>query len=245
MEKHIPHKTIRCDEKPKPWITKSIRAMHRKRGKLFKKQRSSKRSKDISCYMTMKAKAQKVKRQAYWNYLDKMLDFGDPETDHQTGKMNRFWSFVKSLWKDNSGAAPLKDQGKIHADPVDKANILNRHYESVFTKEKEDDDTPVLQGNPYPEMPNVMISQEGVLKLLKMTNPQKASRPDMIPAHILMDLSDVIAPILTIIFQRTLTLKEVSEDWKSANVIPIIKNGDRFKASNYRRVSLTSICCKL
>ena len=142
----------------------------------------------------MKARVQKAERQAYWNYLDKMLDFGDPETEHQTGKMKRFWSFVKSLRKDNSGVAPLKDQGKIHADPVDKANILNRQYESVFTEEKEDEDTPVLEGNTYPEMPNIMISQEGVLKLLKKINPHKASGPDMIPARILKDLSDVIAP---------------------------------------------------
>ena len=138
MEKHIPHKTIRGDKKPKPWINRSIRALHRKRDKLFKKQRSSKRSKDISNYKTMKARVQKAERQAYWNYLDKMLDFGDPETEHQSGKMKRFWSFVKSLRKDNSGVAPLKDQGKMHADPVDKANILNRQYESVFTKEEEE-----------------------------------------------------------------------------------------------------------
>ena len=107
MEKHIPHKTIRGDKKPKPWINRSIRALHRKRDKLFKKQRSSKRSKDISNYKTMKARVQKAERQAYWNYLDKMLDFGDRETEHQSGKMKRFWSFVKSLRKDNSGVAPL------------------------------------------------------------------------------------------------------------------------------------------
>ena len=74
--------------------------------------------------------------------------------------MKRFWSFVKSLRKDNSGVASLKNQGNFHADPVDKANIFNRQYESVFTNRKEGEDTPVLQGNPYPEMPNIMISQE-------------------------------------------------------------------------------------
>ena len=108
MKKHIPHKTIRGDKKSKPWINRRIRALHRKRDKLFKNQRSSKRFKDISYsyYKTKKARVQKAERQAYWNYLDKMLDFGDPETEHQSGKMKRFWSFVKSLRKDNSGVAP-------------------------------------------------------------------------------------------------------------------------------------------
>ena len=83
-----------------------------------------------------------------------MLDFRDPQTEHQTGKMKSFQSFVKSLLKDNSGVVPLKDQGKMQAGQVDKANILNRQYESVFNKETEDEETPVLQGNPYPKMPN-------------------------------------------------------------------------------------------
>ncbi|MEW8544204.1 MAG: reverse transcriptase family protein, partial [Candidatus Thiodiazotropha sp.] len=245
MEKHVPHKMIRGDKKPKPWITKTIRAMHRKRDKLFKKQRASKHHKDFEKYKSMKARVQKAERQAYWSYLDQLINFGDPDTETQLGKMKRFWSFVKSLKKDNSGVAPLKEQGKMHADPVDKSNILNRQYESVFTKENDTADIPTLQGQPYPDMPDIVVNQEGVLKLLKKINPHKACGPDMIPARILRDLAEEIAPILTVIFQRTISLGEVPDDWKSANVTPIFKKGDRFKASNYRPVSLTSLCCKM
>ena len=56
-------------------------------------------------------------------------------------------------------------------------------------------------------------------------------------------MADEISPVLTLIFQRTLDLGELPEDWKSANVSPIFKKGNRFKASNYRPV-LTSLCCK-
>ena len=55
----------------------------------------------------------------------------------------------------------------MHADPVDMASIVNTQYESVFTKEEEDEDTQVIQGNSYPEVTNIMISQEGVLRHLK------------------------------------------------------------------------------
>ena len=54
-----------------------------------------------------------------------------------------------------------------------------------------------------------------------------------------------ISPILTTLFQRTIDLGELPEDWKSANVSPIFNKGDRFKASTYRPVSLTSLICKL
>ena len=112
-----------------------------------------------------------------------------------------------SLRKDNSGVTPLKDHGKVQADPVDDAYILNKQFESVFTKEEDDEDTAVLQGKPYPEMPDIMISQEGVLKILKKINSHKASGTDMKPARILKDISNVIVLILTIISQRTLTLR--------------------------------------
>ena len=61
----------------------------------------------------------------------------------------------------------LKTKEKMQADPVDMASIVNRQYESVFTKEEEDEDTQVIQGNSYPEVTNIIISQEGVLRLLK------------------------------------------------------------------------------
>jgi hypothetical protein len=33
--------------------------------------------------------------------------------------------------------------------------------------------------------------------------------------------------------------------WRTANVTAIFKKGERYKASNYRPVSLTSLCCKV
>jgi hypothetical protein len=38
---------------------------------------------------------------------------------------------------------------------------------------------------------------------------------------------------------------DVPEDWRVANVTPIYKKGSKADPSNYRPVSLTSICCKL
>ena len=99
----------------------------------------------------------------------------------------------------------------MHADPLDKLNIFNRQYESTFTRE-DDTNTPLLEGQPYPPMPDIEVSTDGVLKLLRKINPGKASGPDMIPARILRDLAEDLAPNLTIIFQRTLTLEEVPAD---------------------------------
>ena len=192
----------------------------------------------------MKAKVQRAERQAYWQYVENLIEEGDENGEQRPGKQKRFWSYIKALQKDNSGVAPLKENGKMHADPLDKSNILNRQYESTLTREDEAN-IPQSEGQPYPPMPDIDISREGVLKLLKKINPNKASGPDMIPARILKDLAEELAPILTEIFRRTSADGEVPVDWRSANVTAIFKKGDRFKASNCRPVSLTSLCCKL
>ena len=128
-------------------------------------------------------------------------------------------------------------------DPTDQANILNRQYESTFARE-DITSIPVLEGQPYPSMPDITITEERVRKLLRKVNPHKA-RPDQIPAGILHDLADELAPYLTMVFQRSLDCGNVPEDWRNANVTAIFKKGDKFRASNYRPVSLTSLCCKL
>jgi Reverse transcriptase (RNA-dependent DNA polymerase) len=56
---------------------------------------------------------------------------------------------------------------------------------------------------------------------------------------------DQIAPALKIIFRKSLDEGKVPEEWRSANVTPIFKKGTKTDPSNYRPVSLTSVCCKL
>ena len=132
----------------------------------------------------------------------------------------------------------------MHADPKDKANILNRQYESTFTLE-DTSHIPQPRGEPCSPMSNIIVTEEGVAKLLRRINPNKACGPDMIPARILKEFADEISPSLTAIFQKSLDSGTVPDDWRSANVSAIFKKGDRFKASNYRPVSLTSLCCKV
>ena len=82
-------------------------------------------------------------------------------------------------------------------------------------------------------------------KLLQKLNPGKACGPDLLPARVLKELASEISPLLTTIFQKSLDTGYVPKDWRTANVTAIFKKGEQFKASNYRPVSLTSICCKI
>ena len=94
-------------------------------------------------------------------------------------------------------------------------------------------------------MKEVHVSTEGVTRLLQKLNPAKAIGPDLLPARVLKELASKISPYLTAIFQRSFDTGDVPNDWRKANVTAIFKKGEKFKASNYRPVSLTSICCKI
>ena len=139
----------------------------------------------------------------------------------------------------------MKENGRLHSDPQDKANILNQQYQSVFTHDKGSDTNPTPDGEPAPTMPNIEITSHGVLKLLQKLNPQKATGPDMLPARVLKELANECAPYLGYIYQKCLTTGSIPDIWKTATVSAIFKKGDRYKASNYRPVSLTCICCKM
>jgi len=93
-------------------------------------------------------------------------------------------------------------------------------------------------------MPPITITVQGVVKLLTGLNPNKAQGPDEISPRLLKELHTEIAPILTIIFQRSLDTSTVPKDWKHAKITPAFKKGSKSKPSNYRPISLTCIASK-
>ena len=54
-----------------------------------------------------------------------------------------------------------------------------------------------------------------------------------------------IAPILRMLFTRSLNTGTLPEDWLTANITPVYKKGSRSIPSNYRPISLTSVCSKV
>ena len=74
--------------------------------------------------------------------------------------MKQIWSYIKSLRKDNTGLARLKDKGRLFNAAVDKANILNRRYQSVFTQE-EPGEAPCPDGLSYPDMTEFTVTEIG------------------------------------------------------------------------------------
>ena len=65
-------------------------------------------------------------------------------------------------------------------------------------------------------MNDISIHVNGVENPLKNINPHKAKGPDEINGRVLKECRTNIAPILAIIFEKSLTLGSIPSDWKHA-----------------------------
>ena len=102
--------------------------------------------------------------------------------------------------------------------------------------------------NTYPTHLHATTSKcliNGITKLLSNLRHDKAAGPDEIRIIVLKELRPEIAPIIQLIFERSLATGEVPFDWTKASVSPIFKKADNSGQANYRPISLACILCKV
>ena len=92
--------------------------------------------------------------------------------------------------------------------------------------------------------PPINITQEGVRRRLKGLNAHKVTGQDNLKPIVLKELADIIAPVVTRLYRASLKQAKTPDAWKEAHVTPMFKKGEKYKAINYRPVSLTCILCK-
>ena len=91
----------------------------------------------------------------------------------------------------------------------------------------------------------IHISVDKVMKKLQKLKIGKSPGPDGIHPRVLKELSAVISLPLTILFNASLELGKLPDEWRTANISAIYKKGSRQVCGNYRPVSLTCIACKV
>ena len=88
----------------------------------------------------------------------------------------------------------------------------------------------------FPVIPDIDISINGVAKLLSNLNTAKTGGPDTIRPINLKELSQEKAPVVTVIFQKSLETSTVPSDWKKVHVCPLFKKGDKQDPFNHRLI---------
>ena len=126
-----------------------------------------------------------------------------------------------------------------------RPRLLARRGHGFHTRPIPSELLPPEMRKSTPVMEDFSISVAGILKLLKNLKPGKAAGPDRLKPILLKELCEEIAPIIQVIFERSIQTGKLPAEWCRAQVSPIFKKGDKTSAANYRPISLTCILCKV
>ncbi|CAG2253661.1 unnamed protein product [Mytilus edulis] len=96
QDKNVPSK-MSSTRFHQPWINGTIKRITRRKKKAFKKAQTTKTTKDIKRYKTIKKSSQKECKKAYSTYIHDIIS---PE---QKSNPKKFWSFIKNKRCENGG----------------------------------------------------------------------------------------------------------------------------------------------
>ena len=94
-------------------------------------------------------------------------------------------------------------------------------------------------------MDNLILGAVEVQASLSELKLGKSMGPDKIPASVLKNCRIELALLLAILFNKSLETSELPQDWIDADVLPILKSGNKLECNNYRPISLTSLVVKV
>jgi len=179
----IPYKTL--SQSPRhPWINTQIRHLSSKKKQPYNKALNSCLESDWKAYKQLKKQVQRECRKAHNTYAS--------NSNNLSGNKS-FWSYITFKRNDQCEIPTLEKDNQIFSDSLDKANVLNKHFSSVFTKSQRNIS---LEGRPYPDITPLIIEANGIKRLLHNLDPHKVQGPDGIPPRFLQETSESIAPVL-------------------------------------------------
>ena len=217
-----------------PWLNKNIRSAMGKRNTLFKKTGYSAK------FRSARNRVISLIRRAKTSYF-KNLNPRDSK---------KFWKAVKFLNKQQSTIPTLLQGDQTATSDVEKAELLNAFFSTCFNRSH-----PPLNEHPFdpsatsdndPSLEEIYCSVPEVEQLLCGLEVSKACGPDKISAQMLKHTALSIAPSVTKLFNLSIRVGRIPDDWKESMIAPIPKSATKSSdPGNFRPISLTCILSKL
>ena len=151
--------------------------------------------------------------------------------------------YIKSITKSNSLPSILKyNQLTVNTD-LDKANVFNEYFFSVYTDNSSCSD--LLHPQPPSQLADISITHDEVFQVLCSLNTKKASGSDNIGPTLLKNCASSLTYPLHHLFSLSLQTNVIPSEWKYHTIIPIFKANDKSNVKNYRPISLLSNISKV
>ena len=236
-------KTKRSKNKSK-WVTKEVVKCRRAKKKAWNKYvKSGKNLQLYQQYVNKRRQCSLVNKKAKEEFETKLAN----NIKHDC---KSFYAYVRSKQRCKEKVGPLKDSaGNLLGDDKLTADLLNKYFVSVFTKEdvnnipEPDRVFEVKDGNNG--LNAIEINEMITYNKLAELNVNKSAGVDDLHPKLLFELRNELAKPLSKLFRLSIEMAAVPQDWRDANVTPLFKKGSRSQPVNYRPISLTSIIGKI
>jgi hypothetical protein len=147
-----------------------------------------------------------------------------------------FWNLVNS--KNNRKSLPdeMKYNNITSSGAKDTAELFNDYFTAQFNNSAYV--KPAIRTFVNDNLSVIVLSVDDVYNVLLNLDISKCNGPDMIPILVYKRCAEVLAPSLTLLFNRSLLSGIIPYEFKFANVIPVFKKGEPNLVNNYRPISI-------
>lgn len=254
LDKHIPLKSKRVKKPSQPaWMTKEINVSMRQRDNLLKNARKSDRPVDWANYKKARCKTTNLIRKTKRKYFcDKI--------DENKGNPGGVWKALRSLSGTTKPSVNIKELTTENGTISDKnviTNTLNNHFTNVLEYIRQDndcdaqyDDTKLrtfvssrLDADTTFNIPK--ITKEQITEIINNIPDNKATGHDGISVRVIKEIIPTFISPLCKLLNLSIESNTFPDNWKTAQVIPLYKNGARNDTNNYRPISILPALSKV
>ena len=135
----------------------------------------------------------------------------------------------------------------VVSDPVEKAEILQTQFVSVFSTPLADIAArEALLEQPGPRcLEDLSFTAEDIRKSILKLSSGSTGGPDGVPAVLLKECVDELKYPIYLMWRASLSSSHVPRGLKVGIICPIYKSGNRSEPQNYRPITLTSHLIKV
>ena len=227
-----------------PWFSPECAAAICQRDHFYHQYKRDSSADNLEKYRAARKHCKETLHQAKSRYASYVRD----SIDNQKLGSKDFWRIYNSVMKRSKSSIPALsiDNTRMATTSADKAELLCKEFAKNSSLDDGGQNPPPFPPRTGETLLPLAITVSQVKKMIQCLNSSKSSGPDGIPVVVFKQLCPELAPILTTIFRRCVSVSEFPSCWKTASVVPVPKRGsDSSQPSSYRPISLLSIADKI